>query len=67
MKSFVRKVCTPAKTRYCLYRKQKRVCFENATKLVDYWGPKVDVYDFEELTEYSKFCLKLYNDENRDK
>lgn len=65
MTSFVKKVYTPARTRYCLHRKKKKVCFEDLNKLVHYWGPKVNMYDPKELSEYSRLCFKMYNDQNQ--
>ena len=64
MTTFVKNMCTPARTRYCLHKNKKKVCFENLSNLVHYWGPKVDVYDPKELSEYSRLCLQLYDDQN---
>ena len=64
MTTFVKTMCTPAKTRYCLHKKKKKVCFEDLSKLVRYWGPMVNMYDPRELSEYSRLCFKLYDDQN---
>ena len=64
MPAFVRKICTPVRTRYCLVKKKHKACFSNLNDLVHYWGPTVDMYDPKELSEYSKLCFELYEENN---
>ena len=52
------------KPRYCLMKRgEKAKCFDSAHKLVHHWSTRVNIYDDQELREYTDLCLKLFKNE----
>jgi len=52
------------KPRYCLLKKgQKAKCFDTPHKLVHHWSTRVNIYDDEELKEYTDLCIQLFRSE----